>query len=107
MEDYMMQRQIRRPTEASWSSAFSQINSEYRSAQADFFKNILMFDLGGIYLDLRGEISPDDIDNSLDRILRDVNTHGFVGFSVCQSERHKNEIFYGKYSGEIMGCYVP
>ena len=95
----------KRPAEVHWSTAFNQINSEYRSAQADFFKNILMFDIGCIYMDLRAEISPDDIDNSLDRILRLVNNHGFAGFCTCQSGGHKNEIFSGKYHGEIMGGF--
>jgi len=105
MELYMKTRAIQRPAEAHWPVAFSKINSEYRSAQADFFKNILMFDLGGVYLDLRGEISADHIDDSLDCILRLIDKHGFAGFCACQSGGHKKEISGGKYAGEIMGGF--
>ncbi len=51
-----MRRFILENYEASMLAAFDRINPEYGAAQADFFRYLLMYKEGGVYLDVKSSI---------------------------------------------------
>ena len=83
------------------------INVEYRAARTDLFRFWLMFTRGGVWLDLRGNVSDDPLGLGLESLVRNLNVaNGYCvpEFLLIYGGQHKAK-FNNEY-GEILNGFL-
>jgi hypothetical protein len=83
------------------------INPEYRAARSDLFRFWLMFSRGGVWLDLRGNVSEDPSGLGLEALVKHLNlANGRLvpDFFLIYGGQHK-EKFHNEY-GEILNGFL-
>jgi hypothetical protein len=83
------------------------INVEYRAARTDLFRFWLMFTRGGVWLDLRGNVTDDPLGLGLESLVRNLNVaNGYCvpEFLLIYGGQHKAK-FNNEY-GEILNGFL-
>ena len=86
---------------------FFAINVEYRAARADLFRFWLMLQRGGVWLDLRGNVSDDPGGFGLESLVRPFNIeNGHLGpdFLLIYGGQHKQK--FDNVYGEILNGFL-